>query len=409
MPRSNLTAISIEKLRPPAAGQVEHYDRRLPGFGLRLSYNGGKSWFVMTRLHGRLIRVTLGSYPGLSLADARDEARKTTRLTSEGKDPRLLRSEAKRKRVEEQHNTFAACATEFIAKHTERRLRPSTQREYLRILTGHDTREWRNKPVAQITKRDVLNVLETMEQRGSPGAAKRALAYLRKFFKWCTERDVIATAPTDRVPRSHPEVKRDRVLSTEELRYVVRAVNEDATIFGRVILLLLLTGQRRAEVAGLRWAELPNLDAEDPVWEIPGERTKNKQFHLVPLSAQVQRIICEMPRVGPLVFTTTQATPVSGFGKAKARIDRRIEEIRRASGIAPMAAWTLHDLRRTMVTVMNERLGVPPHVVEAVVNHASGLAKAGVAGVYNRALYLDDRRKALESWATLVTELGQTN
>src|SRR5262249_35550814 len=159
------------------------------------------------------------------------------------------------------------------------------------------------------------------------------------------------------------------VLSIEELRYVVRAVNEDVTIFGRVILLLLLTGQRRAEVAGLRWAELRNTDEEEQVWEIPGERTKNKQTHLVPLSPAVRQIICGMPRVGALVFTTTQETPVSGFGKAKARIDKRIGELRRADGLGPMAPWTLHDLRRTMVTAMNEALNVPPHVVEAVVNH----------------------------------------
>jgi hypothetical protein len=107
-----------------------------------------------------------------------------------------------------------------------------------------------------------------------------------------------------------------------------------------------------------------------------------------------------------LVFTTTGNTPVSGFGKAKANLDNLINDLRTKNGIGPMPAWRIHDLRRTMVTIMNEKLAVPPHIVEAVVNHTSGLAKAGVAGVYNRALYLSDRRKALDTWSDYVLAIG---
>ena len=155
------------------------------------------------------------------------------------------------------------------------------------------------------------------------------------------------------------------------------------------------------------WSELRDLDSKNALWEIPGSRTKNKQTHLVPLSTPVLALIRRVPRVGPLVFTTTGETPVSGFGKAKARFDARIEKMRQDGDLDPMPSWTLHDLRRTMVTVMNEKLGVAPHVVEAAVNHMSGLAKAGVAGIYNRALYLDDRRSALCAWSTYLQMIGR--
>ena len=405
MPTTNLTAASVHRLKPPSSGQVEYYDRRLPSFGLRLSYHGTKSWFVMTRLDGKLIRVTLGRHPALSLADAREEARRTTTLAAAGKDPRLIRSVAKQKRQEERRNTFASCADEFLERHVERRLRPSTQREYRRILKGSDTRAWRDRPISQIGKRDVLDVIDAMDGRGSPGASKRALVYLRKFFNWCAERDIISVVPTDRIRPPHPEVKRDRVLSDEELRYLLCALETERSVFGPLLRLLILTGQRRAEVAGMLWSELREIEDEGALWEIPGKRTKNKQTHLVPLSSQVRKLVQSLPYVGALVFTTTGETPVSGFGKAKARLDERIEEMRRLDGLEPMPLWTLHDLRRTMVTVMNEKLGFAPHVVEAVVNHMSGLAKVGVAGVYNRALYFDERRRALQNWADYVNGL----
>ncbi len=408
MPTTNLTAAGVERLKPPSSGQVEYYDRRLPSFGLRLSYHGTKSWFVMTRLDGKLIRVTLGRHPALSLADAREEARRTTTLAAAGKDPRLIRSAAKHKRQEERRNTFASCADEFLERHVERRLRPSTQREYRRILKGSDTRAWRDRPISQIAKRNVLDVVEAIDARGSPGASKRALVYLRKFFNWCAERDIIATPPTDRIRPQHPEVKRDRVLLDEELRYLLCALEAERSVFGPLLRILILTGQRRAEVAGMLWSELRDIESDGALWEIPGQRTKNKHSHIVPLSPAVRNILLISPRISDLVFTTTGQTAVSGFGKAKARLDAHINEMRRCDGLEPMPAWTLHDMRRTMVTVMNEKLGIAPHVVEAVVNHISGLAKAGVAGVYNRALYLRERKIALDAWANHVTALGKT-
>jgi integrase len=405
MPTAALTAASVERLKPPTVGQVEYYDRRLPSFGLRLSYHGTKSWFVMTRLDGKLIRVTLGKHPALSLAEAREEARRVVNLAAAGKDPRQIRAQAKRRRQEERRNTFGTCAEAFLEKYAERQLRPSTQREYRRILRGADTRGWQDRPISQIAKRDVLDLIEEIDGRGSPGASKRALSYLRKFFNWCAERDIIAVPPTDRIRAPHPELSRDRVLSQEELRYLLPGIEAEQSVFRPLLQILLLTGQRRAEVAGMRWTELRNLENDNAIWELPADRTKNNRTHLVPLSPRIRGLLQSRPRDSELVFTTTGDTPVSGFGKIKARLDMRMNAMRLRDGLEPVLAWTLHDLRRTMVTVMNERLGIPPHVVEAIVNHVSGLAKAGVAGVYNRALYLHDRRLALVKWEKWLSSL----
>ncbi|MEX0953653.1 MAG: integrase arm-type DNA-binding domain-containing protein [Rhizobiaceae bacterium] len=407
MPKTSLTAASVERLKPPSTGQIEYYDRRLPSFGLRISHKGTRAWFVMTRVNGKLARLTLGRYPGLSLADARQKAGEAIDLVAGGNDPRLMKAAADDERQQRLRNTFSACANEFMRFHAERRLRPSTQREYRRLLFGPDTKNLHDRPIGQITKRDVLDVIESIDARGAPVAASRTRVYLSKFFNWCAERDIIETVPTDRIPAPNPEIRRDRVLDTSELCYLLRALNREPTVMSTVIRILLLTGQRRSEVAGMRWSELNGLHGAEPTWQIPGARTKNGESHLVPLSTPVVELVSAMPRTNSdLVFTTTGETPVSGFGKTKARLDKAIDELRAKDGLGAMPHWRIHDLRRTMVTMMNEKLSVPPHIVEAVVNHISGLAKAGVAGVYNRALYLEDRRTALRVWSDFVKSIG---
>ena len=131
-------------------------------------------------------------------------------------------------------------------------------------------------------------MIEDIDARGSPDASKRALAYLRKFFNWCAERDILTMPPTDRIRSLHPEVKRDRVLTAQELCYPLQALNAEQSIFGPLVRVLLLTGQRRGEVAGMLWSELRDLSSGNAVWEIPGQRTKNKYSHIVPLHRSAQ-------------------------------------------------------------------------------------------------------------------------
>ena len=399
MPQLKLTDAAVARIKPPEKGQAEFFDALLPSFGLRVSYSGTKAWFVMTRVDRKLIRMTLGRYPMLSLADARAKAREVIQCAASGVDPRRVEQDLRRKMDDEARTTFGMVAEQFMTKHVRSNLRPATAREYQRILFGQDTEAWRARPIASIEKRDVMAVIEAIEARGAESASIRSLAYLRKFFGWCADRDLIATPPTDRVRRPRAVQARERVLSQRELQLALRAFDEEGGAFGRLFRFVALTGQRRGEVAGMRWEELRDLKGEAPIWEMPGARTKNRRVHFVPLVPAAIRIIEAAPRTGQFVFTATGDRPVSGFSKSKTRIDQRVANIAASVGQPQPAHWTLHDLRRTMVTVMNEDLGIAPHVVEAVVNHVTGSAKTGVAGVYNRALYLTERWQALMAWA----------
>ena len=399
MARMKLTNAAVERIKPPKSGQVEYFDALLPSFGLRISYSGTRAWFVMTRVNGKLIRVTLGRYPALSLADARAKARDVIQCAAGGIDPRRVEQDLRRKLDDEAKTTFAAVAEDFMVKHVRANLRPSTAREYQRVLFGPDTGHWRPRPITSIQKSDVQELLTAIDERGARSASALSLAYLRKFFRWCADRDLIEVPPTDRVRRSRALQARERVLSKVELSIVLRSFDEEGGVFGSLFKFLALTGQRRGEVAGMRWDELRGLNGEDPIWEIPGTRTKNARAHFVPLVPAAVRIIEAGSSGGQFIFSTTGDHPVSGFSKAKARIDQRIANIAASKGKPQPARWRLHDLRRTMVTAMNEELGIAPHIVEAVVNHVTGSAKAGVAGVYNRALYLQERRQALMAWA----------
>ena len=403
MPKIRLTATAVDRLQAPQSGQVEFYDTHLPAFGLRVSYSGTKAWFVMTRVDGKLTRVTLGRYPALSLAEARDKARVAVEHAKAGGDPRQIEAEERRRTEKERHTTFERVAALFMANYVDRELRPNTAREYRRILQGPDTRAWASRPITSLTRQEVLEVLERMEARGASAAANRALAYLSKFFSWCVEQDLIAASPTNRVRPLSTIRSRDRVLRDNELLWIWSALQDFPAPFGPLFQVLLLTpGHCRSEVAGMRWNELRKLGTGAALWELPAHRTKNGQAHLVPLAQTVQAILANVPKTSEYVFTTTGLTAVSGFSKAKRLLDSRIADFRATEGLPPVCSWTLHDLRRTMVTVMNEQLGIPPHVVEAVVNHMDGHAKRGVAGVYNRALYLNERRKALVAWASYV-------
>jgi integrase len=407
MPKLKLTALSVARLTPPEGGQVDYFDTTLPSFGVRLSAAGTRSFFVMTRVHGKIARLSIGKAktrddgPGLTLAEARKRAGELTEQAGIGHDPRQIKKAEKQVNAERSVNTFKTVGERFMRQHVEPRLAASTKMDYKWALFGQDTAAWANQPVASITRADVRAALDATVERGSPAGANKLLAYLSKFFNWCAERDLLEVPPTIRIKSPSPKSVGERTLNHAEVADVWAAFEAEGGLFGDLFKLLLLTGQRRTETAGMRLSELSNLDGEKPVWEIPGNRTKNSRPHTVPLSPQVVAIINGRPIVGDLGFllTTTGTTGTSGYSNAKERVDAWIAKRREEAGEQPIPHWTLHDLRRTMVTMMNEHVGIAPHVVEACVNHVSGMAKAGVAGVYNKALYMDDRRRALEAWA----------
>jgi integrase len=266
MPKLRLTSAAVDRLTAPSAGQVDYYDSHLPAFGVRISYSGTKAWFVMTRVYRKLTRMTLGRYPAMTLAEAREKAREVVHHVRAGRDPRQIQADEHRRREKEHRTTFEATAELFIERHVERHLRPNTAREYRRILQGSDTQHWRPRPISTISRDDAVDLLTRIHERGSPAAANRALAYLSKFFNWCLEQDLITTSPTSLIRPLSAVRSRDRVLSIEELKLLWGAIGEFPGVFGRFFAVLLLTGQRRGEVAGMRWSELRDLESEEARW-----------------------------------------------------------------------------------------------------------------------------------------------
>ncbi len=404
MPKIRLTDAAISRLKPPGTGQVEYYDLAVSGFGLRISHKGARSFFIMKRVDGRMRRTTLGRYPALALSEARRKAGELVVQIAAGKDPRETERIEQEAADRARQSTVAVLVEEFLSSHVAS-LRPRTQAEYWRVLRGAMLDDIAQMPINEVTSDHIRKIVQNMRTAGEGHGARTLFAYLQSWLNWVVAEGHIPYSPTAQVSKPRGAAARDRFLTREEIVDLWQALSDNKETFGLLIKCMLLTGQRRSEVAGMKWSELDHLDGLEPIWRIPGARTKNKLPHLVPLAHPVAALLLGQPQIGEFVFTTNGSSPMSGFSRAKRRINGRIDEIRTENNRPAMAPWRLHDLRRTTVTMMNEDLHVAPHVVEAVVNHVSGLAKAGVAGTYNRAIYLDDRRRALDGWSRLIVAL----
>jgi integrase len=309
-------------------------------------------------------------------------------------------------------NSFAPLARAFIEQHAKPKtrtwalsarllgLRPDTLESIPKGLADR----WRVRPVSEIGVDDIHSLIHEIRQRGVPGWGRRnggdsvawvAHARIAKFFSWLTERRVIATNPCSAVRRPDASTPRDRTLSDPEIRWFWKAADELGQPYSVLLKLLLLLGQRRAEIAGLRWTEL-NGDT----WTIPATRVKNKKTHLVTLPRLALELLSTITPIGEtFVFTTNGTTPVSGWSKVKARLDTKMAEL--AGERIP--AWTVHDLRRTCATGL-QRLGVRLEITEAVLNHVSG-SRSGIVSVYQRHQYGPEKRAALIAWADYVAKL----
>jgi integrase len=292
-------------------------------------------------------------------------------------------------------DTFGAVAADYLERHVRVNNRQSTFAEAKRDLERNIPVKWRNRPIASITRRDVIDLIDGLIERGALVQANRTLARLRALFNWAIGKDRIAVSPAARMSLPTQERARDRVLSDDELRWFWQACDEIGWPFGPLAKLLLLTAQRRDEVAGMTWAE---VDLDRGVWTVPRHKAKNDRKHEVQLSAAAVTVLRSLPRFGDLIFTTTLKTSVSGFSRAKRRLDAEMRRAKDAElGKADVIPnWTLHDLRRTATTGM-AGLKIAPHVVDRILNHTGGTIH-GVAAVYNRFEYLEKRRAALEAW-----------
>jgi integrase len=398
MPSLKLTSRTVENAKPPAFGRIEYWDAALPGFGLRVTDKGAKSWTVLYRAHGRLRRATLGSYPTLPLAEARDRAREVLRDVEKGMDPAAAKAQNRRAEAD----LFQAVAAEFIERHAKPNNRTWQRQD--RDLKREFVSVWRGRPISGIAKRDILEALDKIAARASPRRANRYLALLKKLFNWCAERGYLETSPAANIKPLAREVSRDRVLSDDELLQVWRGCEAAGWPFGDLIRLLILSAQRLGEVSSMQWRD---VDLDKSVWTVPAAIAKNGAANEVPLSAAALAILSGLPPLGRegFVFPALNGSrnPVSGFSKAKARLDREIAAALARAGQPAMPPWRLHDLRRTAASRMAQ-FGISPHVIEKVLNHTTG-SFAGVAGVYNRYGYGPEKRHALETWAGHVERL----
>ena len=371
-----------------------------------------------------------------TLAGARKLAGEAALQVAKGIDParaKIREREEARKRAENtvltDRDTVEAVAKRFIEKHAKVKTRESSWQQTARLLGvpvspknpakpsrakpgGEVISQWGDRPIHEITKRDVIDLLDGIVENGAPITANRVLAAVRKMFNWAVAQDIIAASPCLGVERPALEVKRTRMLSDDELRLVWKAADALGYPFGPLVQLLILTLQRRNEVAGINRNE---VKIADRLWTIPAARVKTGEEHEVPLSAAALAILNACPEIGDGGFYLTRYgnAPVSGFSAAKKQLDAKVLEIQKAEAVArgenPAAVtelkeWTFHDLRRSGSSGMARIGNIELVVTEKIMNHTSG-ALRGVAGIYNRHEYADKKRAALDAWANHIMTL----
>jgi integrase len=359
-----------------------YWDAGCPGFGVKVTPKGRKIFIVLYRTGGggsKLHKYTIGPYGRVTLHQARVAAQKVFAARLEGRDPASEKREAKRRVVADQVEDLLET---FIVQHLSQN---RSGGEISRLLRREMGKPWAGRSIHEITKRDVVELISAIKQRGAPVAANKALKSVKTFLRWCVGRAVLDQSPAEGVPLPAKEVARDRVLNDKELAQVILGARKIGGPYGVIVELLALTGQRREEVAGLQREE---LDLAHRVWTIPKQRTKNAKAHVVHLSDQSVAVLKSVDQ-RPVLGTK----PFRDFTRAKRLLDQ----------LSGVAGWRLHDLRRTCVSGM-ARLGIPPHIADKILNHNAGTI-SGVAAVYQRHEFLSERREALERWGTHVAHI----
>jgi integrase len=393
MMAQTLTTRTVETLKP-GIERREIADRHLPGLYLVIQPSGAKSWAVRYRHQGRPRKHTIGGYPIFDLAKARAAAGAALRAVAEGRDPGREKAQTRARSAGAlSPDTIAAVAAQFIERHYERAGKHRAAVATRRQLDLHVLPRWRGRLAKDISRRDVIDLLDAVVDSGRPIAANRLLATVRKMFNWAVERDILPASPCTGVRPPSDERSRDRVLTDPELRNVWLAADQLGGSFGALVKLLALTGQRRDEVARMQWSE---IDLEARLWLLPPERVKNGRAHEVPLGAAAIAVLKALPRIGDrFVLTTNGEAPASNYNRNKHRLDALLP--------ADMPGWVLHDLRRTVASGM-ARIGINLPVIEKCLNHVSG-SFGGIVSVYQRHNFADEKRRAFDAWGAFVTGL----
>jgi integrase len=390
----NLTQATVARLTlPDGKKDAIYFDDRVPGFGLRLRRAGSRTWVYQYKMGPVLRRMVLGRETAMKPEAARKIAEKHHAAVKDGRDP----AAEKAVRTAQAANTIESLIRDYL-EFQQSRLRPRSFVEVRRHLEVN-AKPLHRLPVGAVDKTIVGHLIrEIAKDKGVP-TANRTRANLSAIFTWGMKAtDFVASNPVASTHTAGDEKPRDRVLSDAEIKVIWNALEDDT--YGKIVRVLLLTGQRLREIGWLCWAEV-EFDRNRIV--LPADRTKNGRAHHVPLSGTVRKILegkrAEGPEGRELVFEYGGGA-FKSWTIGKEKLDARIAEL---NGSA-LPHWTLHDLRRTAATRMAEDLQIQPHVIEAVLNHVSG-HKSGVAGVYNLATYAGEKENALTLWAEHVAAI----
>lgn len=385
-----------EQTTSKGRARTEVPDTQVSGLWVRIAPSGIKTYAIRYRLHGRSARYTIGRTTNVTLKHARKHALELFDDIRRGNDPRHRKSDD----VTLNKHVFIDLLVDLYVPslRDRKRGRNLSERhisEIERRLMSSVVPRLKGRPFLTIDAHAIETVLQDIEKT-APRVAAHVYYDLKGLYAWATKRGLADTSPMIGIePPAKPE-SRDRVLSATELGHILCKCAERPTVYNTIIQLLLLTAQRRGEVTNAAWLE---FDLDDAVWTIPKQRTKNRREHRVPLSSAALNLLSEWKRSrltdNYYLFPTrgSDRACFTGFSRSKKRLDQ----------LSGVSGWTVHDLRRTVATKMAES-GAQPHVIERILNHASG-TMTPIARVYNRASYEAEMRDALEKWANHVTSL----
>jgi integrase len=379
---ARLTDIAIRNLK---AGTAR---REIPDDGQRGLYvvvqpTGAKVFAVRYRFAGKTRKLTLQA--GIGLAAARKEAAGAMYDVERGIDPGIAKQRTKHEQRASAADTLEAVCGEFFRRDGAKlRTAKGWQRSLNRLVFPALGR----RPIADIRRKDIIRLLDGVEDENGTAQADAVLALIRRVMNWHAARDEDYRSPIVRgMRRRKPsEYTRTRILNDDEIRVVWRAADGMSGPFGHYVQFLLLTAARRNEAAHMRWSEINGAD-----WTLPSSRNKVKSELTRPLSAAAQAALAKVPRIAGSDFVFT------GDGRRLGGMGRRKREIDEASGVR---GWVLHDLRRTSRSLMS-RAGVPERHAEACLGHTIG----GVQGVYDRHSYRQEMLVAYEKLATLIAQI----
>ncbi|TZG25894.1 tyrosine-type recombinase/integrase [Sphingomonas montanisoli] len=397
MPTGFITKRSVDAMKPGKADAFlwDAGDGSTKGFGVKLTPAGARSYVFQYRVGGRgakTKRVLIGKHGAWTPTNAREEAERLSRLVSQGEDPAALKAEKRRVAVDLAFNKYALRFHEACKGAGWRNLVERTLRLHVVPVLA-------DKPLPAITRADVSAVLDR-HPATARAQRRNTFAVLRKLFRWANSRGDLGRSPCEGMETPPAVRPRDRVLTDDELRRIWLASANAGKLFGPVVRMLIATGQRREEVTRLDWKE---LDRARALWTLPADRAKNGEQHTVPLNPLALATLDSLagkkwPKSG-WVFATSGDKPFTAHAKGKTKIDSVLSK----DGDGDMPGWRLHDLRRTLATGL-QRLGVRFEVTEAILNHV-GQSRAGVAGIYQRHTWADEKKAALDAWSQHLTQL----